>query len=116
MGMVDAALDRSNNANTDFIEATVRAVKNKTIEWYKIKTVQEKEQINSFVIKGGRRQRMRNKERVRECGEEVSYRVNVNRKQQLKDDKCRKVLEKKFEKVIGGEPLDDAFEGAFHGC
>ena len=113
MGMVDAALDRSNNANTDFIEATVRAVKNKTIEWYKIKTVEEKEQINSFVIKGGRRQRMRNKERVRECREKVID--NVKRKQQLKDDKSRKILEKKFKKVIGGEPLDAVFEGGFLG-
>ena len=40
---------------------------------------------------------------------------NVKRKQQLKDDKSRKVLEKKFKKVIGGERLDTVFEGGFLG-
>ena len=40
---------------------------------------------------------------------------NVKRKQQLKDDKSRKVLEKKFKKVLGGECLDTVFEGGFLG-
>ena len=33
MGMVDAVLDRANNVNTDFVEAVVRTIKNKTLEW-----------------------------------------------------------------------------------
>lgn len=97
MGMFSAGQERAKNASVDFLTARMRARKNNVVTWLNNLYTEERENIMKWAVGRGRKRRKESRKKTSEVKAEILRRIAS--KQQKKDEKTRKSIEKKLKQI-----------------